>query len=263
MATKKEEKNELATTYAGLDFAADAAQDKGISADDCTIPRLSIIQSSSPQCKMGNEKYDESAKQGDIYDSVNSRYYSGKDGIKIIPVTYAVNFIEWKDRDSGGGFVTNHGDNPSVLDATEKNDKFKDVLPNGNLIVRTHEYHVLVVGEDGTTSPFVISMSASQLKVSKKWNSMISLAKRQLPGGKEGQMFSPAMYFISYNLKTIPESNAKGDSYMNYSVTTAEDVITIDNGVEIYGEAASLEKVIKAGQVKTQSHSSDEDSDEL
>lgn len=260
MATKKKDESaELANIYAGMDFAADAAQDNGISADDCTIPRLKLIQSSSPQCKRGNEKYDEEAKEGDLYDSVNNRYFRGDTGVTVIPLCFKISYIEWKDRDAGGGLVANHGDNPSVLNNTTKNDRFKDITPEGNIIEKTAEYHVLMVDEEGNTSPYVISMSASQLKVSKDWNTMISLAKRQVPGGEEGQMFRPAMFFISYQLTTVPNSNAKGDSWMSFSVKTGEDVIKLPNGVAIYGEASSTADAIKSGEMKSEEHASDQD----
>lgn len=259
MATKKKDESaELANIYAGMDFAADAAQDKGISADDCTIPRIKLLQAGSPQCKRGHEKYNPDAKEGDLYDTVNDRLFNGDKGITIIPLCFKVSYLEWKDRDAGGGFVANHGDNPSVLNNTTKNDKFKDITPEGNIIEKTAEYHVLLVDEDGNTSPYVLSMSSSQLKVSKDWNTMISLAKRQVPGKEEGTMFSPAMFFISYQLTTIPNSNAKGDTWMSFHVKTGEDVIKLPNGVEIYGEASKTAAAISAGEVKAEEHSNDE-----
>jgi len=52
----------------------------------------------------------------------------------------------------------------------------------------------------------LISMKATQLKVSRKWNSMMTGIKMQ---GKNG-MFTPATYSHIYKLKTVQQSNDKG-----------------------------------------------------
>jgi hypothetical protein len=61
-----------------------------------------------------------------------------------------------------------------------------------------------VLGKTPTTA--LISMKATQLKVSRKWNSMMMGLKMQ---GKNG-MFTPPTYSHIYKLKTVQQSNDKG-----------------------------------------------------
>ena len=55
-------------------------------------------------------------------------------------------------------------------------------------------------------STALISMKATQLKISRKWNSMMMGLKLQ---GKNG-LFTPPTYSHIYNLKTVQMSNDKG-----------------------------------------------------
>ncbi len=61
----------------------------------------------------------------------------------------------------------------------------------------------------GATSQCLITMKSSQLKHSRRWNSVQMGIKIQ---GKNG-LFTPAIYSHSYRLTTRPESNDKGDWY--------------------------------------------------
>ena len=84
-------------------------------------------------------------------------------------------------------------------------DKFnKDRLANGNYLENTASHFVVVLGKNPTTA--LISMKATQLKVSRKWNSMMMGLKMQ---GKNG-MFTPPTYSHIYKLKTVQQSNDKG-----------------------------------------------------
>ena len=72
-------------------------------------------------------------------------------------------------------------------------------------ILRTQQVtFVVILGNNPTTA--LISMKATQLKVSRKWNSMMMGLKMQ---GKNG-MFTPPTYSHIYKLKTVQQSNDKG-----------------------------------------------------
>jgi hypothetical protein len=61
-----------------------------------------------------------------------------------------------------------------------------------------------LVGNSPSTA--LISMKATQLKISRKWNSMMMGIKMQ---GKNG-LFTPPTYSHIYKLKTVQQSNDKG-----------------------------------------------------
>ena len=74
-------------------------------------------------------------------------------------------------------------------------------LPNGNEVVRTNEYFVFVVDDDGVYSPALISMSSSGLKKSKRWNSMIN--RLQIPHPNGSGTINPAMFGLAYRLTSV------------------------------------------------------------
>ena len=87
---------------------------------------------------------------------------------------------------------------------TTRDKSFKDRLANGNYLENTVSHFVVLLGKTPTTA--LISMKATQLKISRKWNSMMMGIKMQ---GKNG-LFTPPTYSHIYKLKTVQQSNDKG-----------------------------------------------------
>jgi hypothetical protein len=74
-----------------------------------------------------------------------------------------------QDKEDQKTFIQNGSD---ILTKTTIDQMGKDRLPNGNYILTVGQHYVLVVDGDYVETA-LISMSASQGKVSKKWNSMM------------------------------------------------------------------------------------------
>ena len=85
----------------------------------------------------------------------------------------------------------------------------KDYLDNGNYIETTANHYVMVINDNGVPEPALISMKSTQLKKSRKWNSMLMSTKLM---GKSGP-YTPPMYSHTYRLTTQAESNDKGKWY--------------------------------------------------
>ena len=58
------------------------------------------------------------------------------------------------------------------MSKTKPDANYKDRLPNGNYIEKTASHFVIVSGDSPSTA--LISMKSTQLKISRKWNSMMS-----------------------------------------------------------------------------------------
>jgi len=245
-------KNELSAL---INLEADAgAGAESMDKDDFAIPRLTILQALSPQLKKKEGAYIEGAEEGQIFDAISGTTRDGDEGINIIPVTYRKTFIEWKLRENGGGFVSDHGKNGlGILSKCKKDDRGRDILPSGNQLVATAEYFVMVL-ENGGFSPCVISMTSSQLKISRRWNTMMNQLRVAKSDGKG--TFNPAMFYMTYLLQTVPESGQKGD-YFNWKITTHRPVLELPNGDEIYMACRDLRESITTGDVKAAAPSSD------
>ena len=184
-------------------FEADA--DKGsqnMTQEDLALPFLKVLGQLSPEVNKRDGKYVEGAEPGKIINTVSNELY---DQINVLPVFYKRKYIEWQDRGtSTGAPVAIHEADSDIISQTTRGKDYKDRLPNGNYLENTADHFVILMGSSPQTA--LISMKATQLKVSRKWNSMMMGIKLQ---GKNG-LFTPPTYSHIYSLKTVQMSNDKG-----------------------------------------------------
>jgi hypothetical protein len=126
-----------------------------------------------------------------------------------------------------------------------KRDGSKEVLSNGNELVKSDQHYCLIVGEDGSFQPAVIDMKSSQLKVSRRWKTQIAMQKIKNP--KTEQLVTPAVYATMWKLSVTEESNDKGD-WFNYQVSKESLVSNRD----LLVEAKAFRESIQSGEVKAQ-----------
>ncbi len=140
-----------------------------------------------------------------IYNTVTGEVHDGVKGLNVIPCHYKLEYVEWKDRGEGSGApVAVHPSSSDIMTRTTRDGGYKDRLPNGNYIERTACHFVVV--NSNTPSTALIAMKSTQLKISRKWNSMMASIKMK---GKNG-MFTPAFFSHTYKLRTTQMSNDKG-----------------------------------------------------
>ena len=165
------------------------------------------------------------------------------DTIVVIPVAYVRQYIEWAPRGSGSGApIAIYPATSDILTRThrEPGDN-KDYLDNGNYIENTANHYVMVVNEAGIPEPALIVMKSTQLKKSRKWNSMMMSTKLM---GKNGP-YTPPMYSHVYRLTTQAESNDKGKWY-GWEI---EKVGPIED-MNQYQAAKAFASQVSAGEVK-------------
>ena len=184
-------------------FEADANQGaQNISQEDLALPFLKILGQLSPEVNKRDGKYVEGAEPGKIINTVTNKLY---DEIEVIPVFYKRQYVEWADRGtSTGAPVAIHSADSDIISQTTRGKDYKDRLANGNYLENTANHYVIYLND--TPQQAMVSMKSTQLKVSRKWNSMMMGIKMQ---GKNG-LFTPPTYSHIYNLKTVQMSNDKG-----------------------------------------------------
>ena len=232
-------------------FEEDAAKGLGaIGQEDLALPFLKILGQLSPEVNKRDGKYVEGAEPGMIYNSVTGDLYDGVQGIDVIPCFYKLEYIEWKDRGEGPGApVAIYDSSSDIMSKTKPDANYKDRLPNGNYIEKTASHFVIVSGDSPSTA--LISMKSTQLKISRKWNSMMSGIKMN---GKNG-MFTPASFSHIYKLKTTQMSNDKG-TWFGWEVSKVGPV----TDQSLYGQAKSFSENISKGSVKAK-HGEDKPKD--
>ena len=239
VANKKE--GALAT----VNFEADANQgSQNISQDDLALPFLKILGQLSPEVNKRDGKYVEGAEPGKIINTVTNALY---DTVNVIPVFYKRQYIEWQDRGtSTGAPVAIHDADSDIVSQTTRGKDYKDRLPNGNYLDNTASHFVLIVGKSPQTA--LISMKSTQLKVSRKWNSMMMGIKMQ---GKNG-LFTPPTYSHIYKLSTVQMSNDKG-TWFGWDVSKVSSI----EDKAIYDMAKSFAESVGKGEIQAK-HSTEE-----
>lgn len=219
-----------------------AGEGAAFDSSEMQIPFIRVLQALSPQLNKKKPEYIEGASQGDMFNTVTGQAWSGEEGITVVPCFQTTKYLEFVPRDLGGGFKGEIAPNDPVLQRTTRSGS-KELLPNGNELVKSDQHFCLVVDEDGGYQPAVIDMKSTQLKVSRRWKTQIAMQKVKNP--KTGALVTPAVFATMWKLTTTEESNDQG-SWNNYQV---EKVGLVTNR-DLLLEAKSFRDSIAAGEVK-------------
>ena len=215
--------------------------------EDMQIPFIRIIQALSPQLQKDDPLYIKGAEQGDIFNTVSQQVYKADEGITVVPCFFEKKFLEFQLRSSGGGFVRELAADDKDITMTSREGTI-ELLPNGNELVRTHQHLVIAQSADGTIAPSVLDMKKTQLKVSRRWNTLKNSAR--LPSGA----LMP-IYGTAWQVTTVLEANDQG-KWFNYKLDRVNDITpTIE---KMMLEARNMYQGVSKGEVKMAAASADE-----
>ena len=198
---------------AGL-FEADAQKGfENVKTESLASPILKLLQNGSAEAQKRNQNYVEGAEPGMFLNTVTKQLYDGDKGIQVIPCHYKLEFQEWADYGTGSGRPEMiYPDSSDILEKTTKGADNKDRLQNGNYILTVGQHFVIIVGDKGSETA-MISMSSSQGKISRKWNSMMKSISLD---GKDGP-FTPPSFSHIYKLSSVLNTG-KGNQWYGYNV---------------------------------------------
>ena len=237
-AVAEKEENAVAVFDIGM-FEEDAGKGmENMGQEDLALPFLKVLSGNDPVLDEH-----ETARKGDIYNTVSGTIYKGKDGVRVIPCAYQRRFIQWAPRGTGSGAPIAIFEPNDARPKTERSpDDNKDYVVDGDgsYIEETHQHFVIILNEDGSAETALIAMKSTQLKKSRKWNSMMQSVVMQ---GKNGP-FTPPRFSHIYHLKTVGEENSKG-SWHGWEISR-EGPIT--DGA-LYKRAKEFSESIMAGEV--------------
>jgi hypothetical protein len=251
---KTEEPKLPSTGFDMSRFAGKATGLEQVTANDLLIPRLTIIQSNSPQVTLGKPEYNEKYKPGMIYDTGLAEIMEKP--LIFLPVHFDKVWIEWFPRETGKGIANIFNDDAIMMQTTE-DAMGRDVLPNGNYVVETAQIYGLNCS--AKLRPSYIAMTSTQLKKSRRWLTLATTEEIVLP---DGTAFQAPFYFRSYQLSTVPENNAKG-SWIGWTLErgqSLEDFSKIDAALaeRMFERAEKFKKSIDAGEAKADTSTLDD-----
>jgi hypothetical protein len=235
-----------------LAFAGQGVEDLGT--DDLAIPFINIIQSNSPQLNKRDGKYIEGSEVGMLFNTVTNEIFDGEKGVEVIPCAYQRTLVEWVPRDQEGGFVQTHNPESGILSQAIKNEKGQDILENGNYLANTASHYIVLLSPTYGPTQAVVSMTSTQLKKSRKWNTQMVSQTVLLP---DGTIKPKPSFAAAYSLKTAPESNKHG-SWFGYEIGEKREVST-----EEFHLGAAFYKAVMAGTIKASAPEQEGSSDEV
>lgn len=175
---------------------------ENVGTKDIVLPRLELIQAQSP---IKDEKPEE-AVEGHMFNTVTQEVLG--DLVYIVPIFYRMEYLVWKDQDSGGGFFGAfffEDEAQRRRDQLIKDGEDPDLIE----IVDTPVHYALRVDPNTMkTEQIVISMAKSKSKVSRKWNATIQIAG--------GDRFSRI-----YKVSSFKDKNKQNKTFWNYVVQPA------------------------------------------
>lgn len=211
------------------DYVTDTGRgSEGVTTDDMSLPRLSIIQDLSPQRKKSEDAYIDGAEEGMIFNTASNTLFPAGN-VVVIPCFFRAEYAVWKDRKKGGGFGGAFSEEADAERWISEQEDAADWAAS-----YTHQHFCIMVHPDHTEQKphledVVVSMSRSQLKPSRKWNTMVQSAG--------GDRFSRA-----YKLSVIQDKSNKGD-FFNWSVKQLGYVPE-----SLFKKAEATYEAVKAGQ---------------
>ena len=220
---------------------------ENITTEDMQIPFIRIIQALSPQLQKDDPLYIKGAEQGDIFNTVSQEIYKQDEGVIVVPAFFEKKFLEFQLRSSGGGFVRELAADDKDITMTSREGTI-ELLPNGNELVRTHQHLVIAQSADGTIAPSVLDMKKTQLKVSRRWNTLKNSAR--LPSGA----LMP-IYGTAWQGTTVLEANDQG-KWFNYKLDRVNDITPAIEKMML--EARNMYQGVSKGEVKMAAASADE-----
>jgi hypothetical protein len=173
---------------------------ENVTMKDMTVPRLQIVQDLSPELDADNaEKFIPAISKGDVFNSLTREFFKA---VQVVNIFYRMEYNIFVTRKRGGGFRGTYQDLEAANRAVKQSDHPEDLE-----IIDTGVHFVLILDEHGTPiGEAAIPMKATQLKVSRNWNSLIRMRGENLD-----------RFASTWKLTTIKQKNDKGNFY-NFNV---------------------------------------------
>jgi hypothetical protein len=165
------------------------------------------------------------------------------EGVQIVPVHYAKAYLEWAPRNTGKGLVKIH-DDEAILDGTTRDEKNRNILPGGNYIAETAQFFILNLTAEGRKS--FIPMTSTQLKKARR---LLTLAQSERLTRADGSTFTPPLFYRTYNLTTVPESNAEGN-WMGWKIERGPALNELEGWQEHLAEIKTFREALIRGEAK-------------
>lgn len=221
---------------------AGAAHTTDFGAGQTLVPYVQIVQTMSPYMKRNHPSYIESAREGDIINTLTLRISAVR---HFIPCKFEVHYTTWKP--NNGPLVKQWFTDSSGYDALPGDYGAKQDA-DGNDISPTAVYYGLDYDpETNQTIASILSLGGTQFKKQRRWNSLTTM-EMDGPNGP----FIPPMFARVYDLTTRTETGGpNGDkSWAGWVIEPGLFTLALPHGDRFFEKASQFRKAIEEGKVR-------------
>lgn len=208
-----------------LNFEADAgAGMEHADAETFAIPFIAVLQKGSPQVDEASGVAIDGAKAGMIMNTVTSKLYDGKAGVRLIQCAFRRVFLRWGPRSGeGAGFKGEFSPEhvAAELEArriVEHEGRLYTPLADGTVHEKrcdrwadTRNHYMLMLDPDSEFwSPALLSLASTQIKKSRNLMAALHEVRFRRAGGTP---YQPPTFASTLHMVTVPEQNDKGTWY--------------------------------------------------
>lgn len=197
------------------------------------IPFLVVLQANSPQCKRSDGSYIPGAIEGMFFNTATEELFDGEKGITVCPAHFKRVYTEWTGtKDEGGTFAGEHdvATGEEILRNCHRDEDGNDRTEDGHIIVDGRNHYLILVKEDGTFEPVLLSLTSTQIKKSKKWVTQM-------------KNIHPVMSSQMWKLTTVGESK---DKY-TWSGIKVEHIGMVQS-MAVYQAAKEFHEMVRSGK---------------
>lgn len=229
-----------------IDFGADAGAGTGdIGERDIQFPHLILLQSGSPQKKRSDPAYVEGAEEGDAFLTVQDQTFPvSSKPLRVVICHFRSCVVETTPEEPTGKWVGEHEPDAPIVLASHRTEK-GTFAANGNRLIDTYYYLVLVLTEDGPV-PAIWKLKSTQLGFGRRLNSKIKALRIRR---SNGATIKAPMFSHVWPLGSEADSNDRG-SWFAWKLEAAPELI---EDAELYNAARSLHEVGASGSLRNMS----------
>lgn len=195
-AATEETRRDVATAGDNAMFSGrgGAGFDEGVDKNAYALPFLGILQALSPTVQRGTPQFLPEAAPGLLFNTVTKEMFTTVD-VTVLRRTHTYCF--WVPREKGGGFKGEEpGEGNQAMEqlfttGCKIDEKKRRITPDGLEMTEHRNFYCLQFLPGAGPQPVVVSMTKSQLKAARAWNSLIRLKSAVDPGN--GQPVADSM----------------------------------------------------------------------
>lgn len=216
-------KDEVKGPASGIDASLFDAGDtsgyyEGMDSGAYAVPFLGILQGLSPACQRGNAAFIDGAQPGKLINIVTKAL---ADTVTVSVLRRSHTLCYWVPREKGGGFLREEdatAERMAWFAGLPQDDKKRRLITESGAQVQVTEHRnfwCCLFKDDKTIEPAVISMTNSQLKVARDWNTNIDVYSAKVPVQMgENTAMRPVLHSGRWKLSTFLRTKNDNSWYM-------------------------------------------------